>query len=73
MARNTRGSSQGAQKGSRAKGEPKGGRGRAGRRTGDKYTALPPKTKTEETPCIARGRHGKDCICGGTGKIRTVK
>jgi hypothetical protein len=43
--------------------------------------ALPGQSKPEpkvqkyglETPCIARGNHGKDCICGGTKNIRTVR
>lgn len=72
MARNQRGARQGAQQGRRAKSEGKE-KGRGGRKPTGRYDALPPKTKTVETDCIARGNHDKSCICGGTGKIKTVK
>ena len=26
-----------------------------------------------ETACISRGPHDKSCLCGGTGKIKTLK
>ena len=74
MAKSSRGSRQGAQKGERAKSEGRGGRDRAGRPQGDKYELKgAARRQAVDTPCIARGKHDKDCICGGTGKIKTIK
>lgn len=73
MAKNSRGSRRGAQQGKRAGREGAKETGRGGRKPTGRYDALPPRTKTVETDCIARGPHDKSCICGGTGKIKTVK
>ena len=74
MAKSSRGSRQGAQKGERAKSDSKGGSGKPGRPSKDKYELRGAARKQAvDTPCIARGKHGKDCICGGTGKIKTIK
>lgn len=75
MAKSSRGSRQGAQSGSRAKGESKGGSGRKPGRPQDARYELKgaARKQARDTPCIARGRHDKDCICGGTGWIKTIK
>lgn len=74
MARNSRGSRQGAQKGERAKSSSKGTGSKPGRPQGDKYELKgAARRQAKDTPCIARGKHDKDCICGGTGFIKTIK
>jgi hypothetical protein len=73
MAKTPRGGKSGAIGGKRAGGGSGKEKGRGGRKPTGRYDALPPKTKTVETDCIARGPHDKSCICGGTGKIKTVK
>jgi hypothetical protein len=55
---------------------PKKREGRPGAFSGNKFR-LPPKMarqkNVQKVPCPARGSHGKDCICGGTGKVEGIK
>ena len=47
---------------------------RGGRRQEHKATLTEKQAKqAEDTPCLARGKHEADCICGGTGWIKTIK
>lgn len=36
---------------------------------------LPPKVarSAQDVPCPARGKHGADCICGGSGTVKGIR
>jgi hypothetical protein len=71
MARNQRGQRQGAQQGSRAKGAGKGGDPKPGKPS--RYSGTARVRGAEWGPCPARGKHDRDCICGGTGRVQVSK
>jgi hypothetical protein len=75
MAKTPRGGKRGAIGGKKATGKPADGKGKGGRKSTGQYNALSPSAKqqVQMRDCIARGPHDKNCICNGTGKIKTIK
>jgi hypothetical protein len=73
MAKGERGARRGAMSGRRAA-PGKGGEAKPGRPASGKYRLRGKAAQAaEDVPCPAGGRHGPDCICGGSGTVKGTK